>query len=263
MVSMKRVMIPTCLALVIVAGTSLISSRAQATRAPGQQPSASGPPPSVNPLNVALPKRYPANQSTPIDGVPLDVGKQPYGVAFDGQCIWTANSGDGTVTKLRPGNGKIVGSFKVGGAPVGLAFDGANIWVTNSDDATVTKLRASDGKVLGTFAVGKQPWWLAFDGANIWVADFGDHGVTKLRASDGKNLGTFNTGGAIEGSQVLAIAGSKFGYAVVAEICDPDIGTVESEPPGLLANCEGSQNFSVAGSQLGNGSVVTIRDPDV
>src|SRR6202044_3399927 len=197
MVSMKRVMIPTCLALVIVAGTSLISSRAQATRAPGQQPSASGPPPSANPLNVALPKRYPANQSTPIDGVPFDGGKQPYGVAFDGQCIWTANSGDGTVAKLRPGNGKIVGSFKVGGAPVGLTFDGANIWVTNSDDATVTKLRASDGKVLGTFAVGKQPWWLAFDGANIWVANFGDHGVTKLRASDGKNLGTFNTGGAI------------------------------------------------------------------
>jgi hypothetical protein len=75
--------------------------------------------------------------------------------------------------------------------------------------------------------------------------------------------GHSNSAAGIEGSQVLAIAGSKFGYAVVAEICDPDIGTVESEPPGLLANCEGSQNFSVAGSQLGNGSVVTIRDPDV
>ena len=184
---MKRVVIGICVALTI-AGASLTLGRAQDARA--------GPPTvnwaAGNPLKIALLKWYRANTTTR-----FAVGSQPYGVAFDGENIWTANSGDGTVTKLRAADGTSLGTFKVGNLPNGVTFDGANVWASNGADNTVTKLRASDGKNMGTFKVGQMPFWMAFDGENIWVANFNDGTVSKLRASDGKTLGTFNTNGAI------------------------------------------------------------------
>src|SRR5580704_9274295 len=159
---MKRLVIGICLALAIVAGASLMPGRAQDGGTPQLQPPGSGAPP-VNPLQVALLRWYRANTTTT-----LKVGSQPYGVAFDGANIWTANFGDGTITKLRANDGEVLGNFNVGGAPYGVTFDGANIWVSNLG-GWVSKLRASDGKVVGTFAVGANPGWMAFDGEDIWV----------------------------------------------------------------------------------------------
>jgi hypothetical protein len=188
---MKRVFIGASLLLMVFAMAGLRSGRAQQTRTV-QQGANNGAPPPANPLKVAILHWYKANLYTS-----FKVGKQPYGVAFDGSSIWTANNEDGTVTKLRASDGENLGTFQVGGNPMGLAFDGANMWVSDNGGSTVTKLRASDGKNLGAFSVGHRPWGMAFDGENIWVANFGDGTVTKLRASDGKSLGTFNTNGAI------------------------------------------------------------------
>ncbi len=85
-------------------------------------------------------------------------------------------------------------SFPVGAAPYGLAYDGANIWTANFGSSNVTKLRASDGTLQGTFPVGGSPSYVIFDGANIWTTDEGTNTVTKLRASDGARLGTFPVG---------------------------------------------------------------------
>src|SRR5215472_14783786 len=103
------------------------------------QAGANGAPPLVNPLKVALLRWYKAN--TVFTTFP--VGKEPVGIAFDGANIWTANSGDGTVTKLRASDGTVLGTFSsVGSAPTGVTFDGADIWVS-SLGGTVSKLRAS------------------------------------------------------------------------------------------------------------------------
>jgi DNA-binding beta-propeller fold protein YncE len=72
-----------------------------------------------------------------------------------------------------------LGTFSVGGAPFSAAYDGANIWVANSGSGTVTKLRASDGAFVGTFAIGGSPTGVAFDGADIWVANFGSNTASK------------------------------------------------------------------------------------
>jgi glutamine cyclotransferase len=177
--------------VVMFAVANLGSVRAQQASAP-EQDAKNGAPPPANPLKVAILHWYQANRTAS-----FKVGKQPYGVAFDGENIWSANYEDGTVSEVRASDGANLGTFQVGGNPIGIAFDGANMWVTDNGSNTVTKLRASDGKSLGTFQVGNEPWWLAFDGENLWVANFGDGTVTKLRASDGKSLGTFNTNGAI------------------------------------------------------------------
>ena len=51
----------------------------------------------------------------------------------------------------------LIETFPVGGYPDGLAYDGENIYVANSGDSTVTKLRASDGAQLGLFNTGVGP----------------------------------------------------------------------------------------------------------
>jgi len=110
-------------------------------------------------------------------------------MAYDGANIWVGDFGDGTVKKLRPSDGAVLGTFFAGGAGIGpglVAYDGANIWVTNLDPLrcstcqSVLKLRASDGAVLGTFPVGSNPVGMVFDGANVWVASSGGPGVWKL-----------------------------------------------------------------------------------
>lgn len=89
-----------------------------------------------NPLQVALLRWYEANESPIFFGV----GENPIGAAFDGANIWVANSGAGTVSKLRASDGAPLGDFIVGQLPAGVAFDGAHIWVTSSFQNFVSKL---------------------------------------------------------------------------------------------------------------------------
>jgi DNA-binding beta-propeller fold protein YncE len=123
---MKRVPIGICLAMVIVANASLFPGRAQEVASDHDQSAiknwAGG-----NPLKIALLKWYQANTTT-IFNVGKTQNSSPYGIAFDGENIWTANNGEGTVTKLRASDGEHLGTFTVGKGPIGVVFDGANIW---------------------------------------------------------------------------------------------------------------------------------------
>src|SRR5271156_2010669 len=53
------------------------------------------------------------------------VGKEPYGVAFDGTSIWVANFRNDTVSKLRANDGVVLGTFNVGRGPIGVVSDGS------------------------------------------------------------------------------------------------------------------------------------------
>ncbi len=174
---MKRVVVGICFVLVVVAVSSLVSVRAQDASRPAEEGASNSGQATTknwaagNPLKIALLKWYQANTTTSF-AVGKKKNSHPYGVAFDGQSIWTANSGEGTVSKLRASDGATLGTFAVGGQPNGVVFDGANVWVTVSPN-TVTKLRASDGKTLGSFTVGGAPWWPAFDVQGRWEPHWG------------------------------------------------------------------------------------------
>ena len=129
----------------------------------------------LNPNKIALLHWYLGNTVTR-----FKVGSQPYGLCFDGANIWVTNFFSSTVTKMRIGDGKLLGTYPVGANPNGVVFDGANIWVANQNTDSVTKLRASDGKLVGTYPIGNAPGLMGFDGANVWVANFGSNTVSKL-----------------------------------------------------------------------------------
>ena len=108
-----------------VAAAGLFPGRAQEASAPAEEATSNNGQAATknwaagNPLKIALLKWYQANQTTS-----FKVGKEPNDVAFDGQNLWVTNGGDDTVTKLRPSDGTVLGTFSVGSQPYGIAFDG-------------------------------------------------------------------------------------------------------------------------------------------
>src|SRR5690242_3515032 len=115
------------LALFLVVVVAILANRvpSSAQNASGQG-GVNGAPPLSNPLKLALLRWYKANTTFSM----FQVGCEPINIAFDGANMWTANYGDGTVTKLRASDGTVLGTFSVGRGAYGITFDGANIWVS-------------------------------------------------------------------------------------------------------------------------------------
>jgi YVTN family beta-propeller protein len=142
----------------------------------------------INPLKLAELKWYNADRVAV-----AQVGNRPYGMAFDGQNMWVANSGDDTVDELNAASLGIVHTYHVGVGPNGLAFDGHSIWVANNKDDTVTEINPATQTESGPFSVGHLPIDIAFDGSNLWVTDWGSDQVTELSDS-GTVLNTVDVG---------------------------------------------------------------------
>jgi YVTN family beta-propeller protein len=224
-----------------VAGNMKISGAGSTLTFPdgSTQSTAAGPPvvAAANPLQVALLRWFPADQS-----VTIAVGTNPNGIAFDGTDIWVANYSSTTVSKVQASTGQVFGTVTVGVGPSAVAFDGANIWVTNQKSNNVSKVRASDGGCVGTctFAVGTGPNGIAFDGTNIWVTNEYGNNVTKLLASTGALVNTYNVGGRPQG---IAFDGTNIW---VANEGDGTVSELSSTGAPLATITVGSGPFGVA-----------------
>jgi hypothetical protein len=121
------------------------------------------------------------------------VGNFPFGIAFDGTNIWTANFGaPGSVSIITPqaSTPYPVSTVTTGfNAPTGILYDGAHIWVTDFGAGTLLKLGPA-GAILQTVTVGVGPEFPVFDGANIWVPNFTDSSITVVQASSGNVVAT-------------------------------------------------------------------------
>jgi len=123
-----------------------------------------------------------------------NLGDYSAGIAFDGNKIWTANSG--SVSIVTPGSTTpwSVSTVTTGfSQPEGIVFDGSNMWVTDDGAGTLLELD-SGGAVIKTVTVGSAPGYPAFDGHNIWAPNSADNSLTVVRASDGTVLKTFSAG---------------------------------------------------------------------
>jgi signal peptidase I len=220
--------------------------------------------PTPTPTPTVAPTPTPTVAPTPTR-VTFPVGTLPLAICFDGTNIWVAGGYGDSVTKLRPSDGSVLGTYAVGHVPHALCFDGANIWVANYGNNSVTKLRASDGSFVGNYAVGSYPWAICYDGANIWVTSQNDPTVTKLKASDGSLVGTYAAGTTPRGmcfdGAYIWVANSLFnGTVTKLKASDGSlVGTysVGSNPSGI---CFDGANIWVA--NLGSDNVTKLRASD-
>lgn len=127
-------------------------------------------------------------------GITYFLDQRAFAVALEGEYLWVTHeiySRYPSVWKIRAQDGRPVASYETGTA---ILFDGSHILVANSGDDTVSKLRPPDGKVLGTYPVGTLPTNLLSDGTHIWAADYARNTVSKVRPSDGAVAGTYSVG---------------------------------------------------------------------
>jgi S-layer family protein len=123
--------------------------------------------------------RQPAGDVTVVT---TTIGGTPTGIAYDGDFIWTSNSGP-SVSRIDPGNGDVT-NFSTGIFTWGILYDGSNIWVTDPGAGTLLKLN-SNGTVAQTVPLGnvgsRHP---IFDGTNIWVPNEIANTVSVVRVKD-------------------------------------------------------------------------------
>ena len=73
----------------------------------------------------------------------MPVGSGPYGIAFDGDYIWVAQSEESTLAKINPADATVIRTRALtpNSFSEALAFDGQDLWVANAFSGTVSRVR--------------------------------------------------------------------------------------------------------------------------
>jgi YVTN family beta-propeller protein len=105
--------------------------------------------------------------------------------------VWVADSGDGTVSRIDPSSGILVGSVHVGGDPASIASGAGSIWVADTDGATILRINPTTETVTQTIRLGgANPDALAFGAGRLWIADSSTRALYELDPATGDLLRT-------------------------------------------------------------------------
>ena len=132
-------------------------------------------------------------------------GDNPYGLAWDGNYLWHADSTySGKIYKIDPSDGSVVYSFgSPAYCPAGLTWDGNYLWMSVTCNLRkIYKIDPSDGSVVYSFnSPGDAPFGLTWDGNYLWVShacnDPCEDKIYKIDPSDGSVVYSFNSPGSL------------------------------------------------------------------
>jgi DNA-binding beta-propeller fold protein YncE len=142
-------------------------------------------------------------------GDPIPVGKNPVDVEFGEGSVWTANSGEDTVSRIDPEKGTSR-QIKVGGIPSSVVIGEGGLWAYNYRDS-VTRLDVATGKLSNSVDVGGEPASMAISEGTLWITITNRDQVVRLDAKTGETKGApipvGNEPGAIvpDGNRMLVV----------------------------------------------------------
>ena len=181
------------------------------------------------------------------------LGAAPAAVAEGAGSVWVANPGDGTVSRLHPGEDR-VDTIDVGHSPTALAFGGGSMWVATSDDGALAQVDPDVNRVVQRISVGNGVSAVAVGYGAIWVATALDGEVVRVDLASGQVTKRVAVGG-----HPVALATGAGGVWVASE----ESGTVTRIDPGtgevLDAIAVGNGPTAVA---VGLGAVWTANRGD-
>jgi DNA-binding beta-propeller fold protein YncE len=123
----------------------------------------------------------------PEASAPIEVGTPPLRVAAGAKAVWVTSEKDGTLTRLDPETGAVLGRPRALGVGVsGVAVGGKWTWVTNPRRGQLLRLDPHSGRLLKTIDLRGEPGPIALGGGRVWVADEGGRGVTAVNAEGGR-----------------------------------------------------------------------------
>jgi YVTN family beta-propeller protein len=167
-------------------------------------------------------------------GEPLNVGKEPDGVASAKTVAWIASTGDDRVRRIESDpDPVVVGTIPVGSQPVGISLGKQLVWVTNSKDDTINRIDRASATVVGSpIGVGKEPIGVDVGADSVWIANHGDDTVSRVDSSTAQVVGEpaevgKGPRGVVEGLGFVWVTNASDG--TVSRI-DPKTGRTTGEP---------------------------------
>ena len=98
----------------------------------------------------------------------VSVGEQPVAIAFGAGALWVANAGDGTVTRIDPSTHS-TSTIEVGGRPVDVEALPDAIWVAGRE-GTISRIDPGQRRVVKTIEAGNALAGIAAGGGHVWAA---------------------------------------------------------------------------------------------
>jgi hypothetical protein len=114
----------------------------------------------------------------------INVGDFPNQVEFDGTDLWVVNAGSSNVMRVRPSDGKVLGTWTGTETAYGIVAAMGRVFVagsTSTGDLYMIDPTQPPGAVTSlTSSLGFGPVGLAFDGARFWTANLGSVSIVSL-----------------------------------------------------------------------------------
>jgi DNA-binding beta-propeller fold protein YncE len=106
-----------------------------------------------------------------------NVGSSPQSVEFCGTDLWVANFGSGTVSRIRPGDGRVLETWTGAQSAVGVLTAMGRVFVTGNTSPgklyMIDPTQAAGAVTTLTSSLGNSPVDITFDGSRIWTANAG------------------------------------------------------------------------------------------
>ena len=118
------------------------------------------------------------------------------GLAFDGQYLWAANSGDGNsmfgpkIYRLDPDSGTVLNTYSgISNHPCGLAWDGQYLWHSTYIDGIIYQLDTTGLSIVKSFtAPTTHPFDLAWDGNYLYAVKGNHPYISVIDTSNGAEI---------------------------------------------------------------------------
>lgn len=147
-------------------------------------------------------------------GITIHAGKDPASSVAGEGYIWVPNTADGTVSKIDPGQNRVVDTIRTGSRagllaggcgpsdvhqapygsaqlracdlPSGLAVGEGSLWVTANDKRALLRIDPRTDRVLSTIPLGGRPFDVGVGAGMVWVSDFFEDRVWRVDPADNR-----------------------------------------------------------------------------
>ena len=177
---------------------------------------------------------------------PIEVGTPPLRLDAGPKAVWVTSEKDGTVTKLDPETGEILGKpHQLGEGVSGVAVGRNWTWVTNSGRGVLLRLDPRSAEILKEVPLPGEPGPLALGGQRVWTADMGGRGISAVNA---EGAGLYRSGLPPQAPGLRLAWGDHGLWVAIA-----DAGVIRRVDPGTLVAGEpirvgrGPAGITVAG----------------
>jgi hypothetical protein len=124
----------------------------------------------------------------------IDVSTGPVTVEFDGTDLWVASDTSATITRVRPGDGKVLGTWTGATNAFGILCAMGKVFITGNGNLgnlyMIDPTQPAGAVTLLTSSLGNFPKGIAFDGSRIWTANNGSVSMVTLNPTSVTTVST-------------------------------------------------------------------------